>query len=174
MLYINIAKVRKLVGVRRVKKWIQPGETVDLDSFDVRNLGMNATFFEPHVPEKKEETPEPKEAADKAPEAVDETVETTDETAEASDEKEEVEKDAPPEKSKKEIEAGKKAAKKKEADARKALKESLEGMTKVRLIEVAEEVVGIDVKSRDTKDTILKQVLKASKAKGYTYVLENS
>lgn len=45
MLYINVAKVRKLVGVRRIKRWVQPGETIDLDASDIRMLGANAAYI---------------------------------------------------------------------------------------------------------------------------------
>jgi len=167
MLYKNTAKVRKLIGVRRKKTWVQPGETVDLDSFDVRHLGMNAAFFEPFKPEPVEK-PEPpaEEPKDEAP------------AEKPADKKEEPEKKEPPTKTKKQLEADKKAeqkaAKKKESDARKALKESLTGMTKTRLIEVGEDVIGVDVKSRDRKEDIIKQLLKAAKDKGYEYVLKNS
>lgn len=137
MLYINNAKVRKLIGVKRQKRWVGPGETVNLDSYDIRTIGANAIFFEPYKGSKLKKPAEKKVApADKKNTA--------------------------------------KEAKEKEADDKKALKESLEGMTKVRLIEVAEGVVGIDVKSRDNKAKILKRVLKASKEKGYAYVLKNS
>jgi len=173
MLYINKAKVRKLIGVRRVKKWIQPGETVDLDSFDVRNLGMNSVYFEAYVPEPEEKPAPPAEEPKTEEPKVDEPADSGDDEKKEPEKKEPEKKD-PPKKSKKELEAEKKAAKKKEADARKALKESLTGMTKVRLIEVGEEVIGVDVKSRDTKDAIIKQLMKAAKDKGYEYVLKNS
>jgi len=136
MLYTNNAKVRKLIGVKRVKKWIKPGETVDLDSFDARTLGGNAAFFSLSTKKHKD------------------IVEITS-----------------PDKN---VEDIKKVAKKNESEIKKALKESLEGMTKARLVEVAEKIIGIDVKSKANKATILNQILKAAKEKGYAYVLKNS
>lgn len=132
-LYENVAKVRKLIGVRRVKRWIAPSEQVDLDTSDVRHLGGNAAFMQLV----KEAKPKEKKSAAKK---------TT------SD----------------------KADKQQIAVDRKALKESLTGMTKERIIEVAEGVVGIDVLSRTKKADLIKQVLNASKEKGYRYVLNNS
>lgn len=41
MLYINTAGKRLLIAVRRIKKWIQPGQTIDLNTIDVRMLGAN-------------------------------------------------------------------------------------------------------------------------------------
>ncbi len=133
-LYKNIAKVRKLIGVRRIKRWVAPGEEVDLDSTDARHLGGNSAFMQLVVGEKP--------AKKKAPAA------------------KETKSDA--------------SQKQQDKIDRKALKESLEGMTKVRIIEVAEGVVGIDVLSRDKKTDLIKQVLNASKDKGYRYVLEHS
>jgi len=144
-LYTNVAKVRKLVSVRRVRTWINPGEQVDLDPSDVRHLGGNSAYIQLADGKMKGEKP-PKE--DKAPVA---------------------EKKNPPKETKSD-----KIDKKQIAADRKALKESLEGMTKVRIIEVAETVVGIDVLSRDKKADLIKQVLNASKEKGYAYVLKNS
>jgi len=131
-LYKNIAKVRKLIGVRRIKRWVAPGEKVSLDAIDVRHLGGNSAFMQFVKPGK----PKSKKAAKKT----------------ISD----------------------KSAKKQETDDKKALKESLTGMTKERIIEVAEKVVGIDVLSRTKKADLIKQVLEASKEKGYRYVLEHS
>ena len=45
-LYTNVAKVRKLVSVRRVRTWINPGEQVDLDPSDVRHLGGNSAYIQ--------------------------------------------------------------------------------------------------------------------------------
>ena len=132
-LYENVAKVRKLIGVRRVKRWIAPGEQVDLDSFDVRHLGGNAAFMQLA---KKGKPKEKKPATKKT---------TSDEV-----DKQQMVVD------------------------KKDLKESLTGMTKERIIKVAEDVVGIDVLSRTKKADLIKQVLAASKDKGYRYVLEHS
>lgn len=163
MLYINTAKVRKLIGVRRMKKWIQPGGTVDLDSYDARTLGGNAGFFILYKPEPKEkvEATSPKETKDE---------DANNQGAPADKDGDKIRTTG----SEKEVKAEKEAAKKQESEDRKALKESLEGMTKARLIEVAESVVKIDVKPKDNKAKILKKILKASKDKGYAYVLKNS
>lgn len=138
-LYENIAKVRKLVGVRRVKRWIPPGEQVDLDSTDARHLGGNAAFMRLTKNIKKKD--DKKSADEKAP---------SKKTTSDKPDKQQIETD------------------------RKALNESLRGMTKVRIIEVAEGVVGMDVLSRDKKDALIKKVMNAAKEKGYRYVLENS
>jgi len=132
-LYENVAKVRKLIGVRRVKRWITPGERVDLDSSDVRHLSGNAAFMQLA---KKEKPKEKKPAVKKT---------TSDEV-----DKQQMMID------------------------KKTLMESLTGMTKERIIEVAESIVGIDVLSRTKKAKLIKQVLAASKNKGYRYVLEHS
>jgi len=132
-LYKNVAKVRKLIGVRRVKRWVAPGEEVDLDSTDMRHLGGNAA----HMRMVGSDTPKKKKVPVKKT------------TSDKSD-------------------------KQQDKYDKKALKDSLEGMTKVRIIEVAEKVVGIDVLSRDKKNSLIKKVLKASKDKGYRYVLEHS
>ena len=44
-LYENVAKKRKLICVKRVKRWVDPGSQVYLDVSDVRNLGGNAGFM---------------------------------------------------------------------------------------------------------------------------------
>lgn len=138
-LYENIAKVRKLVGVRRVKRWIAPGERADLDTTDVRHLGGNSAFM--RLAENVEKPAEKKPADNKQP---------SKETKSDKPDKQQIAAD------------------------RKALNESLKGMTKIRIIEVAESVVGLDVLSRDKKDVLIKNVMKASKDKGYRYVLEHS
>ena len=130
-LYKNTAKVRKFIGVRRIKRWVAPNETVDLDATDVRLLGGNAgcmRLANKKIASKKKAKTVTSDVSEKRQEAID----------------------------------------------KKDLKESLEGMTKERIIEVAETVVGIDVLWKTKKADLVKQVLKASKDKGYRYVLKKS
>ena len=47
MLYVNISKERKLIPSKRVKKWVNPGEAVEVDSVDERFLGINASSLMP-------------------------------------------------------------------------------------------------------------------------------
>ena len=47
MKYINIATVRKLVSVNRIKQPIGPGETVVLSNLDIKMLSANSQFIIP-------------------------------------------------------------------------------------------------------------------------------
>jgi len=142
-LYENIAKVRKLVAVRRVKRWIAPGERVDLDSTDVRHLGGNAAFMR----------------------LVDDNTNIKPKKIDSKSKKSPVKKETKP------VQPDKKQL----AVDRKELKESLEGMTKKRIMEIGEELLDIDLKWADKKDKLIKDVLAAAKSQNkYRYVLENS
>lgn len=47
MKYINTSKKRKLISIRQTKRWVAPGEKVDLNNTDVRFLGANGTYMIP-------------------------------------------------------------------------------------------------------------------------------
>ena len=47
MKYVNTATVQKLVTISRMKKFVGPGETVELSTIDINMLGANAQFIVP-------------------------------------------------------------------------------------------------------------------------------
>lgn len=169
MLYENTAKVRKLVAVRRVKKWVRPGGIVDLDSTDIRMLGRNGAFFSPvgsakstnkkQAPAATKAQPAEKPVAKKEPKK--------------QDNKKVDKKDKPAPKKKEDKKAKKDIDKKaKESAARKELQKAFSDKTKAQLIEFGEGVLGYDVRSNDRKDVIIKKLLKVSKDIGYSKVLK--
>lgn len=142
MLYINTAEKRLLVAVRRIKKWIQPRQTVDLNTTDVRMLGSNGQYMRPATEAQADATKAAKEAVE----------------APAKKESNPKKKDKAPEKTDKEL--------------RKALSDTLKAMTKDELTELGEDKLGVDVKSRDKKDAIIKKLLAEAKKQGYASVLK--
>ena len=159
MIYVNQSDQRKLVTKSMMKVWVQPGQEIDLSSNDRRVLGLNSLYI---VPIEEYSAPAP---VVKKPDNVAAKV---------------VKKEAPKKTEKvvaKNVVKKNPAPKKPEmteVEARNLLKESMLGCTKARLIEIGEEVLGVDVKTKDTKDKILKQVMKASKKKGYAWVLKHT
>ena len=135
MLYVNNSDQRKRVTQKMMKVWVQPGQTIELNSNDRRVLGFNAASVVPVEADAPAQKPTKKKAAKKA--AV-------------------------------------KAPEMNDKEARKALSESFNGFRKDRLIEIGENVLKVDVKNRDPKGKIIKQLLKASKTKGYAWVLKNT
>lgn len=45
MEYINTANIRRLVAISREKRFVEPGETVELSKIDISMLGSNAAFM---------------------------------------------------------------------------------------------------------------------------------
>ena len=50
MLYINNSKEKKLVPINRSKRWMNPGEIIDLSAIDARFIGSNSGSIEPYIP----------------------------------------------------------------------------------------------------------------------------
>lgn len=143
MLYINTGEKRLLVAVRRIKKWIYPGASVDLNSIDIRMLGANGQYMRPAT------EAQAKVAAEKKA------------TAPAE------EKKAPAKKK-----AAAKSPEKSDKQLRKELSDALNEMTKDELTDFGEDQLGYDVKSRDKKADIIKKLLGAAKKIGYAKVLK--
>jgi hypothetical protein len=170
MLYRNTSDKPKLASVKRMKQWVQPGATVDLDNNDVRLIGANGVFFS--IVTSKDPAKEERRARRARSRA--RKVERLAKRAAAT-------------KKKKSGGALKRAVKKvtrklkslptkQELSAqRKQLKDKLDNeMNKGAVIYFAEEVLGIDVKSGHTKDKIVKAVLSAAKDYGYKKALKKT
>jgi len=171
MQYINSAREPKLIGVRRVKRWIKPGEIVDLDPFDIRTLGINGAFVIEVTPAIRKKIARHKarvEAKAKAKAAAKSK-------APATKKKSAPKKAAPVKKAVKKAPVKKKVAAPTKAELaaqRKELKSAFSEMNKGAIIEFAEANLGIDVKWKDKKDTIITRALNAAKVIGYEKILK--
>jgi len=177
MLYVNISKERKLICSRRVKVWVAPRETVEVDSVDQKFLGTNASAlitkekFDKIVAIKKARRAR-KIAKRKAKLAKlaksAKLVKTT-----------KVEKPAKPIAKKKVKKPVEKVVPKEKKitpvdlkTQRIKLKNALIKKNKSDLMAFGKEILNLDLKWKDKKDLFMTKILNAAKKIGYTKIIK--
>ena len=171
MKYINKSKVRKLVSINREKKWINPGEIVDLNSVDIRLLGANASVI---VELTKRMILRKEKYAKRAAVRKARKIARLKHRAEA--EKIAKNKPASAEPKKKTAKKVKKSSQESkkpintEVDRAK-LKKILTNHTKANILEIGNRI-GAKLTMQQKKDVMIDAILSASKEKGYAKVLK--
>ena len=167
MLYVNISKERKLIPSKRVKKWVNHGEVVEVDEVDRKFLGSNASALMPKEEfDKRRKRRRAKIRRRKRLRA----------KAALKIENKDTEKVTLKKKIKKAIKKVLPKANKPTAaelkEQRAELKEALSDKNKKDLYNFGKDVLDINSKWTDKKDSILLKILNAAKKVGYKDILK--
>lgn len=172
MLFVNIAKERKLICSKRKKVWVDPGQVVDVDSVDMKFLGadraslMEKAKYDELVTSRKKRRRKRK---------LRRRAKITAAAAKTKPAKK-------VSKIKKVVSKIKKAVKKKITKAptaavlkaqRVKLKDILTEKTKGDLLDFGD-VVGLELKSKDKKATLITKILNAAKKAGYAKIIKKA
>jgi len=170
MKYINKSKERKLISINREKKWVDPGEIIDINQVDIRLLGVNSSVVIPFTEkmarrrarfEKRKAVRIARIKARQKRRSIIQSKKnkTADVTPKKNVEKKVKEKTLP---NKKQINS---------SIDRKKLKDALSSHTKANIIEIGNRI-GVKLNIKDKKDVLIDSILKTSKEKGYAAVLK--
>ena len=181
MLYVNFSKERQLVCTKRIKKWVDSGDTVDIDSADMKFLGPAASSLITKVEfDKKVAIKKSKRArrARRARKLARRAIASVTKKAPALEIKKVVEKKAS--KQKVAVVAKKVVAKNVPTaptvdelkSQRSKIKDVLSKKNKNDILSIGRKTLGISLKTNDKKDSLINNILNFSKKYGYDKIIK--